>query len=220
MKGLPMDSRSCSILLALATAISARVLSRAAQGETYTTAERRHWACQPWSNPPVPFFTSPEDRAWARVLAGSQWDAHQDIEDNHLRMAAKTDKPIAGPLKDLKQGGLLDSTLVVWGGEFGRTPEPQYGKGRDHNNAGFISMWMAGGSVRGGVAAGATDDIGLTTFDRPHQLHDIHTTIPHQLGLSQDSLNCLHQGRNERLTEARAEVIKSIYPENQTRKDA
>ena len=80
----------------------------------------------------------------------SQWDAHEDIEENHLRMAARTDKPIAGLLKDLKQRGLLDSTLVVWGGEFGRTPEAQGGKGRDHNNTGF-TMWMAGGGVRGGT---------------------------------------------------------------------
>ena len=105
-----------------------------------------------------------------------------DIEENHLRMAAQTDKPIAGLLKDLKQRGLLDSTLVVWGGEFGRTPEAENGKGRDHNNTGF-TMWMAGGGVRGGIATGATDEIGLRAVEDPHHLRDIHTTVLHQLGL-------------------------------------
>jgi hypothetical protein len=139
----------------------------------------------------------------------SQWDAHDDIEENHLRMAARVDKPIAGLLKDLKQRGLLDSTLVVWGGEFGRTPEAQGGKGRDHNNTGF-TMWMAGGGIKGGIAVGSTDEIGLHAVDSPHHLRDIHTTILHQLGLNQDALSYLHQGRKERLTEVQGEVIKSI----------
>jgi len=141
--------------------------------------------------------------------AVSQWDAHDDIEENHLRMAAHTDKPIAGLLKDLKQRGLLDSTLVVWGGEFGRTPEGQGGKGRDHNNTGF-TMWMAGGGVRGGTAAGATDEIGLRAVEEPHHLRDIHTTVLHQMGLDQNALSYLHQGRRERLTEIQGEVIRSI----------
>ena len=139
----------------------------------------------------------------------SQWDAHDDIEENHLRMAARTDKPIAGLLKDLKQRGLLDSTLVVWGGEFGRTPEAQGGKGRDHNNTGF-TMWMAGGGVRGGCTVGATDELGLHAIEEPHHLRDIHTTILHQLGLNQDALSYLHQGRRERLTEVQGSVIQSI----------
>jgi hypothetical protein len=139
----------------------------------------------------------------------SQWDAHDDIEENHLRMAARTDQPIAALLKDLKQRGLLETTLVVWGGEFGRTPEAQSGKGRDHNNTGF-TMWMAGGGVRGGIAEGATDDIGLYAVDQPHHLRDIHTTILHQLGLEQNALSYLHQGRRERLTEVQGSVIKSL----------
>ena len=139
----------------------------------------------------------------------SQWDAHDDIEENHLRMAARTDQPIAALLKDLKQRGLLASTLVVWGGEFGRTPEAQGGKGRDHNNTGF-TMWMAGGGVRGGVAEGTTDDVGLYAVDKPHHLRDVHTTILHQLGLNQDALNYLYQGRRERLTEVQGEVITGI----------
>ena len=138
----------------------------------------------------------------------SQWDAHDDIEENHLRMAAHTDKPIAGLLKDLKQRGLLDSTLVVWGGEFGRTPEAQ-GKGRDHNNTGF-TMWMAGGGVRGGTVAGATDEIGLRAVEEPHHLRDIHTTVLYQMGLDQNALSYLHQGRRERLTEIQGEVIRAI----------
>jgi hypothetical protein len=139
----------------------------------------------------------------------SQWDAHEDIEENHLRMAAKTDKPIAGLLKDLKQRGLLDTTLVVWGGEFGRTPEGQGGKGRDHNNTGF-SMWMAGGGVKGGTVTGATDEIGLNAVQEPHHLRDVHTTVLNQLGLEQNALSYLHQGRRERLTEIQGDVIRRI----------
>jgi uncharacterized protein (DUF1501 family) len=139
----------------------------------------------------------------------SQWDAHEDIEENHLRMAAQTDKPIAGLLKDLKQRGMLDSTLVVWGGEFGRTPEAEGGKGRDHNNTGF-TMWMAGGGVRGGTVVGSTDEIGLRAVDEPHHLRDVHTTVLAQLGLEQNALSYLHQGRRERLTEIQGAVIKGI----------
>jgi len=139
----------------------------------------------------------------------SQWDAHEDIEENHVRMAKQTDKPIAGLLKDLKSRGLLDSTLVVWGGEFGRTPEAENGKGRDHNNTGF-TMWMAGGGIRGGVAVGATDDIGLRAVEEPHHLRDIHCTVLNQLGLEQNALSYLHQGRRERLTEIQGEVIRKI----------
>ena len=106
-----------------------------------------------------------------------QWDAHEDIEENHLRMAAQTDQPMAALLKDLKQRGLLDSTLVFWGGEFGRSPESQGSKGRDHHNLGF-SMWMAGGGIKGGQVVGATDDIGLrATVETRIHLRDIHTTI-------------------------------------------
>src|SRR5205814_9957751 len=107
----------------------------------------------------------------------------------------------------LKQRGLLDSTLVVWGGEFGRTPEAQGGKGRDHNNTGF-TMWMAGGGVKGGVAEGETDELGLYAVENPHHLRDVHTTILNQLGLDQDALSYLHQGRKERLTEIQGQVIK------------
>lgn len=138
-----------------------------------------------------------------------QWDAHKDIEENHLRMAAQVDRPIAGLLKDLKRRGLLDSTLVLWGGEFGRSPEAQDGKGRDHHALGF-TMWMAGGGIRGGTIVGATDEIGLKAIDTPCHFRDIHTTILHQLGLEQDALNYMYQGRKERLTQLRGEVIEEI----------
>lgn len=138
-----------------------------------------------------------------------QWDAHEDIEENHVRMAAHTDQPVAALIKDLKQRGLLDETLVVWGGEFGRSPEAQGGKGRDHHNLGF-TMWMAGGGIKGGQAVGATDDIGLRAVDNPYHFRDIHTTILNQLGLNQDALSFMHQGRRERLTEVHGKVIQEI----------
>jgi hypothetical protein len=138
-----------------------------------------------------------------------QWDAHDDIEENHHRMAAQTDQPVAALIKDLKQRGMLDDTLVLWGGEFGRSPEAQGGKGRDHHNLGF-SMWMAGGGIKGGQIVGATDDIGLRAVENPVHFRDIHTTVLHQLGLNQDALTYMHLGRRERLTEIRGEVIKQI----------
>ncbi len=138
-----------------------------------------------------------------------QWDAHNDVEENHLRMAAETDKPVAGLLADLKRRGLFDSTLVLWGGEFGRSPEAQSGVGRDHHNLGF-SMWMAGGGIRGGQVVGATDDIGLRAIKDPYHFRDIHTTILNQLGLDQDRLSYLHLGRKERLTQVHGRVIEQI----------
>jgi hypothetical protein len=138
-----------------------------------------------------------------------QWDAHEDIEENHLRMASQTDQPVAALIKDLKRRGMLDSTLVVWGGEFGRSPEAQGGKGRDHHNYGF-SMWMAGGGIKGGQTVGATDAIGLKAVEKPYHFRDIHTTILNQLGLDQNDLSYLHQGRKERLTEVQGKVIEEI----------
>lgn len=138
-----------------------------------------------------------------------QWDAHGDIEENHLRKASETDVPIAGLLKDLKRRGLLDSTLVVWGGEFGRSPEAESGKGRDHHNLGF-SMWMAGGGVKGGQVVGATDAIGLRAIDRPYHFRDIHATILHQMGLDQHQLTYPHLGRDERLTFVEGQLIREI----------
>jgi hypothetical protein len=138
-----------------------------------------------------------------------QWDAHDDIEENHLRMAGHADQPTAALIKDLKQRGMLDETLVVWGGEFGRSPEAQGGKGRDHHNLGF-TMWLAGGGIKGGQIVGATDAIGLRAVENPVHFRDLHTTVLHQLGLNQDQLSFMHQGRRERLTEVHGSVIKQI----------
>jgi hypothetical protein len=138
-----------------------------------------------------------------------QWDAHSDIEETHVRKAAETDRPIAGLLKDLKRRGLLDSTLVLWGGEFGRSPEAESGRGRDHHNLGF-TMWMAGGGIRGGQVVGATDAIGLRAVESPYHFRDIHATILHQLGLDQHRLTYPHLGRDERLTFVEGKVIREI----------
>jgi Protein of unknown function (DUF1501) len=148
------------------------------------------------------------------VVAGGgpgnlQWDAHNDIEENHLRMAARTDRPVAALLTDLKRRGLLGSTLVLWGGEFGRSPEAQGGRGRDHHNLGF-SMWLAGGGIRGGTVVGATDAIGLRAVEDRYHLRDVHTTMLHQLGLDQEELSYLHLGRRERLTLVEGKVIQQI----------
>ena len=148
------------------------------------------------------------------VVAGGgpgnmQWDAHKDIEENHLRKAAETDQPVAGLLKDLKCRGLLEETLVLWGGEFGRSPEAQGGTGRDHHNLGF-TMLMAGGGVRGGQVVGATDEIGLRAIESPHHFRDIHATMLHQLGLDQHKLTYRHLGRDERLTFLEGHVIDAI----------
>jgi hypothetical protein len=138
-----------------------------------------------------------------------QWDAHSDIEENHLRMAPQTDQPVAALIKDLKRRGMLDSTLVLWGGEFGRSPESEKSKGRDHHNLGF-TMWMAGGGIKGGRIVGATDAIGLRAVENPFHFRDIHTTVLHQLGLNQDALSYMHLGRKERLTEVHGKVIQEI----------
>lgn len=137
------------------------------------------------------------------------WDGHGDIEENHLRMAGQTDQPVAGLLKDLKQRGLLDSTLVIWAGEFGRTPMSQGNTGRDHSPFGF-SLWMAGGGIQGGRSVGATDDIGLRAVERPIHVRDFHATILHQLGLDQEELTFLHDGREEKLTDTGGQVIQEI----------
>jgi hypothetical protein len=129
----------------------------------------------------------------------NQWDAHQDIEGNHLARAAETDQPIAALLGDLKQRGLLETTLVLWGGEFGRSPESEGSRGRDHHNLGF-TMWMAGAGIPGGQVIGSTDPIGLRAIDRPYHFRDIHATLLERLGMDQHRLTYPHLGRDERLT--------------------
>jgi hypothetical protein len=137
----------------------------------------------------------------------TQWDAHDDINGNHEKMCGHVDQPIAALLKDLKGRGLLDSTLVVWCSEFGRTPMSQGGKGRDHNPYGY-TMWLAGGGVKGGQAVGATDEFGLRAEDGRISVHDFHATILHLSGLDHERLTYLHNGRDERLTDVAGKVIE------------
>jgi hypothetical protein len=131
--------------------------------------------------------------------SGSGWDAHADMEGNHGKWCKASDKPIAGLLTDLKRRGLLDSTLIVWGGEFGRTPFNEKGNGRDHNPWGF-TMWFAGGGVKGGQVIGSTDEIGLRAVERPSHVHDIHASILWLMGLDHKRLTYMHNGRAERPT--------------------
>jgi uncharacterized protein (DUF1501 family) len=137
------------------------------------------------------------------------WDGHSDLEGNHSKLALASDKPVAGLLTDLKRRGLLKDTLVVWGGEFGRTPMSEGSNGRDHNPHGF-SMWLAGGGVKGGQVLGATDDIGLRAADGKTHVHDIHATILHLLGFHHKRLTYLHNGRRERLTDNSGNVIEAV----------
>ncbi len=130
----------------------------------------------------------------------ANWDAHGDLKHNHDLHAGETDKPMAGLLKDLKQRGLLDETLVVWGGEFGRQPTAEYAKGtgRDHNAYGF-TMWMAGGGIQGGISVGKTDELGSAAVeDRLHVKH-LHATILNQLGLDPNRLSYFYGGLDQKL---------------------
>jgi uncharacterized protein (DUF1501 family) len=137
------------------------------------------------------------------------WDGHSDIEGNHGRLARQSDRPIAGLLRDLKSRGLLDSTLLIWGGEFGRTPMSEGSNGRDHNPHGYC-MWLAGGGVKGGQTIGATDAIGLRAAQNRIHVHDLHATILHLLGLNHRRLTFRHNGRNERLTDVAGEVMAKV----------
>jgi hypothetical protein len=139
------------------------------------------------------------------------WDAHGSIEDNHSRHAAEVDRPIAALLTDLQSRGLLETTLVVWGGEFGRMPfsEGKGEKGRNHNPYGF-SMWMAGGGVKGGIAYGETDEFGFEAVKDKVHLSDIHATILRTLGLNHEMLTYFHEGRDQRLTDVSGRVVSEI----------
>jgi hypothetical protein len=139
----------------------------------------------------------------------TQWDAHDDINGNHEKMAGHVDKPIAALLKDLKQRGLLKDTLVVWASEFGRTPFSQGGKGRDHNPWGY-TMWLAGGGVKGGQAIGATDEFGMKAVQKKISPHDFHATLLHLLGLDHEALTFRHNSRDERLTDVAGDVIEEV----------
>jgi hypothetical protein len=139
-----------------------------------------------------------------------QWDAHKDLVENHEKMCSLTDQPIAALLKDLKSRGLLDSTLVIWGSEFGRLPMSQSGNGRDHNPHGF-TMWFAGGGTKGGRVVGETDELGLRGVGDRYHMRDFHATLLHMLGLDQNQLWYLHNGRNEKLTDFGGKVIEKVF---------
>ena len=137
------------------------------------------------------------------------WDAHDDVLKNHTEYCARTDLPVAGLLEDLKQRGLLEDTLVIWGGEFGRMPMSEKGKGRDHNPYGFTTV-LAGAGVKGGYAHGSTDDFGLRAAEDPVHVNDLHATVLHLLGIDHERLTFRHNGRDERLTNVAGVVVKGI----------
>jgi hypothetical protein len=147
--------------------------------------------------------------------AGQPWDNHDKIEENHRRLAGELDQPIAALLTDLKQRGMLDETLVLWGGEFGRTPSVELGGkgesklGRDHNHYGF-SVWLAGGGIKGGTVYGSTDEFGFKAEENPTSVHDLHATMLHTLGLDHERLTYRYGGRDFRLTDVHGRVIQEI----------
>ena len=138
------------------------------------------------------------------------WDAHFGLDENHRLHCKETDLPITGLLRDLKARGLLDSTLVVWGGEFGRMPMSESGIGRDHNNYGF-TMWMAGGGIQGGQSLGETDEFGLKAAVDPYSVHDLHATILHAMGLHHQKLTYYFGGRNQQLTNFGGDPILKVF---------
>ncbi|MEM7234095.1 MAG: DUF1501 domain-containing protein [Planctomycetota bacterium] len=141
--------------------------------------------------------------------AGSRWDAHSGIEKNHTTLCRSMDRPVAALLQDLKDRGLLDETLVVWGGEFGRTPMSEKGNGRDHNPTGF-TMWFAGAGIESGQTIGTTDEVGLHAIEDRSHVHDIHATLYHLLGLDPRRLSYLHGGRLENAVLNEGDVIHKL----------
>jgi hypothetical protein len=141
--------------------------------------------------------------------SGQPWDDHGNIETGHRSKAKESDQAIAALLRDLKASGLLDETLVLWGGEFGRTPSSEGQNGRDHNHHGF-SVWLAGGGVKGGMAYGATDEFGFAAVENKVHVHDLHATMLHLLGLDHEKLTYRYSGRDFRLTDVHGRVVKEI----------
>lgn len=139
-----------------------------------------------------------------------KWDQHGDLRNGHTTNAAEVDKPIAGLIKDLKSHGMLEDTLVLWGGEFGRTPTAQGGDGRDHNPHGF-TMFMAGGGVKPGFSYGATDDYGYYAAENKVHVHDLHATILALLGIDHEHLTFRHGGRDQRLTDVHGTVVRELF---------
>ncbi len=143
-------------------------------------------------------------------IAQGNWDQHRNLRADLEKNCGEIDKPISGLLSDLKSRGLLKDTLVIWGGEFGRTPHAQGGDGRDHNNKGY-SMWMAGGGVKGGTNIGATDEYGYEAIDNKVHIHDWHATVLALLGLDHEKLTYRYAGRDFRLTDVSGRVVKEIF---------
>lgn len=143
------------------------------------------------------------------ITAPVGWDHHFRLKEELGKSCEATDRPIAALLTDLKQRGMLRDTLVIWAGEFGRTPYGQNGHGRDHNNKGY-TLWMAGGGVKGGLAYGATDEFGYQAIDRPVHVHDWHATLLHLLGIDHERLTFNYGGRNFRLTDVYGDVVTEI----------
>jgi uncharacterized protein (DUF1501 family) len=139
-----------------------------------------------------------------------QWDQHSNLKAGHEKNAREVDKPIAGLLTDLKARGLLRDTLVLWGGEFGRTPTAEGTNGRDHNPEGF-TVWLAGGGVKGGFRYGATDDYGYYAVADKVHVHDLHATLLHLLGLDHEKLIYRHAGRDFRLTDVSGRVVQEVF---------
>ena len=146
---------------------------------------------------------------FVQVYSDGEWDAHSDLAGNHTGHCAATDVPIHGLLTDLKRRGLFDSTLVIWGGEFGRMPVSQGAGGRDHNPRGFL-VWMAGAGIKGGASHGETDDIGHRAAVDPVTVHDLHATMLHLLGTDHKRLTYLHNGRRYRLTDVAGNLLTRI----------
>jgi len=142
-------------------------------------------------------------------VGGDRWDQHGNLKAGHENNARAVDQPIAALIRDLRARGLLDSTLVVWSGEFGRTPFAQGKDGRDHNPQGF-SLWMAGGGVKGGVIVGATDDYGYRVVEKKFMIHDLHATMLHLLGLDHERITYRFSGRDMRLTDVHGHVIRDV----------
>ena len=143
------------------------------------------------------------------ITAPTQWDHHFLLKDNLSKSCLATDQPLAALLLDLKQRGMLADTLVIWAGEFGRTPYGQSGSGRDHNNKGY-SLWMAGGGVKSGFAYGQTDEFGYQAVEQPMHIHDLHATVLQLLGLDHERLTFNYGGRDFRLTDVHGNVVKQI----------
>ena len=146
---------------------------------------------------------------FVQVYSDGEWDAHADLAGNHTGHCAATDVPIHGLLTDLRQRGLLDSTLVIWGGEFGRMPVSQGANGRDHNPKGFL-VWMTGAGIKGGTSHGETDEIGYRAAVDPVTVHDLHATMLHLLGIDHERLTYFHNGRSYRLTDVAGNVLTRI----------